>query len=123
MGSTPKPVVARSGAVAVRDTADAVRLSAGNASLTIDRKTGLVDGYARGGTVLATGGAPHFWRAETDNDTANGVVALVAPWKGFNDERQVRSIAVDLLQATGLTRQEATEALPPLHSDRKGDRP
>lgn len=36
---------------------------------------------------------------------------------------QVRSIAVDLLQATGLTRQEATEALPPLHADRKGDRP
>ncbi len=94
LGSTPKPVAVRSGAVTVRDTADAVRLLAGGASLTIDRKTGLVDGYARGGTVLATGGAPHFWRAETDNDTANGVIALVAPWQGFNDERQVRSIAV-----------------------------
>lgn len=29
---------------------------------------------------------------------------------------QVRSIAVDLLQATGLSRSEATDALPPLHS-------
>lgn len=34
---------------------------------------------------------------------------------------QVRSIAVDLLQASGLTRTEAIAALPPLHPRREGD--
>ena len=34
---------------------------------------------------------------------------------------QVRSIAVDLLEATGLSRTEASAALPPLHPDEKGD--
>lgn len=35
---------------------------------------------------------------------------------------QVRSIAVDLLQATGLDRSEANAALPPLHSHDEEDR-
>lgn len=35
---------------------------------------------------------------------------------------QVRSIAVDLLQATGLSRTEAIAALPPLYPDKEGDR-
>ncbi|WP_413071662.1 glycoside hydrolase family 2 TIM barrel-domain containing protein [Sphingomonas sp. 1P08PE] len=94
LSSTPRPAFASRGAVTVRDGADAVRLSAGNATLAIDRKTGLVDGYARGGTTLATGGAPNFWRAETDNDTLTGTVAAQAPWHAMSETREVRSVTV-----------------------------
>jgi beta-galactosidase len=94
LAASPRPVVARAGSVAVRDAADAVRLSAGGTTLTIDRKTGLVSGYGRGGTALVTGGAPNFWRAETDNDTLTGTIAQMAPWKAMSNERQVRAITV-----------------------------
>ncbi len=94
LAATPKPASARAGAVAVRDAGGAVRLSAGDAVLTIDRKTGLIDGYARGGATLVSGGAPNFWRAETDNDTLTGTTAQMKPWKGMSETRQVRSVTV-----------------------------
>ncbi|KQU55772.1 beta-galactosidase [Sphingomonas sp. Leaf339] len=94
LAATPKPAVLRGGNVAVRDAAGVATLSAGGTTLTIDRGTGLVRSYARGGTTLVTGGAPNFWRAETDNDTLTGTIKTMAPWKAMTDERQVRSITV-----------------------------
>ncbi|PXA96302.1 beta-galactosidase, partial [Caulobacter sp. D5] len=98
VSATRKPAVARSGAVALTDGKDAVVLEAAGAKLTIDRATGLVAGYAKGGTVLAQGGAPNFFRAETDNDTATGTVAQQKPWRVMTDVRQVRAITARKLE-------------------------
>jgi beta-galactosidase len=80
------------GAVDLKETAESVALSAGGVSLTVDRKTGLVTGYGRSGSSLLTGGAPNFFRAETDNDTLTGTVSQQTPWKAMTQARQVRSI-------------------------------
>ena len=101
LGAVAKPAVARAGTVAIRDAADVVRLSAGGAVLAIDRKTGLLDSYASGGTVLAKGGAPNFWRAETDNDTLTGTVGQMTPWKAMTEVRQLRGLQVEKLDGGG----------------------
>ncbi|WP_235525268.1 MULTISPECIES: glycoside hydrolase family 2 TIM barrel-domain containing protein [unclassified Sphingomonas] len=92
--------VARSGerahvatSATVQDSAQAVSLSAGGDTLTIDRATGLAR-LTRGGTLLASGGAPNFWRAETDNDTLTGTARQQEPWRAMSAERQVRAITV-----------------------------
>lgn len=72
-----------------------LRLTAGDAVLEIDRATGLVRRYARGGTVLLTGGAPNFWRAPTDNDVGAGVPKSHAMWQHFSQNRRVESVARD----------------------------
>ena len=92
-----KPVPARTiaGAVTLKDAADAVTLSAGGASLTVDRKTGLVSGYGKAGSALLAGGQPNFFRAETDNDTLTGTVSQQTPWRAMTKARQTRSVTVD----------------------------
>lgn len=94
LGSTPKLQIARTGQVSVTEEKGAIRLSAGKATLVIDRKTGLVERYAADGNVLVRGGAPNFFRAETDNDTATGIVTQQVPWKAMTQERQLRELAV-----------------------------
>jgi len=94
LGRTPAPAVARAGAVSVADRGGMVTLSAGDATLEIDRATGLLRGYRAGGRMLATGGAPHFWRAETDNDTLTGTAAQMAPWRAMSGTRQVRGVRI-----------------------------
>ncbi|KQV95057.1 glycoside hydrolase family 2 TIM barrel-domain containing protein [Pelomonas sp. Root1237] len=91
------PVIASAppakGTVELKESADAVVLSAAGATLTLDRKTGLLTGYGKAGAPLLSGGQPNFVRAETDNDTLTGTVAQQAPWKVMTRERQVRGIA------------------------------
>lgn len=94
LGSSAAPEPARTGQVALVEDRDAIRLSAGGATLVIDRATGLVDRYEAGGKLLAKGGAPNFFRAETDNDTLTGTVGQQTPWKAMTEARQVRAIAV-----------------------------
>ncbi|MCX8474188.1 MAG: DUF4981 domain-containing protein [Sphingomonas sp.] len=94
LGSSAAPEPARAGQVALAEDRDAIRLSAGGATLVIDRATGLVDRYEAGGKLLAKGGAPNFFRAETDNDTLTGTVGQQTPWKAMTEARQVRAIAV-----------------------------
>jgi beta-galactosidase len=89
------------GAVELKEAADVVTLSAGGASLTLDRKTGLVTGYGKAGSALLTGGAPNFFRAEIDNDTLTGTVSQQTPWKVMTKERQVRSITSRRLPGGG----------------------
>jgi beta-galactosidase len=69
LAATPAPAVARSGPVNLAETGAAITASAAGATLTIDKATGLVEAYAKDGVVLAKGGQPNFFRAETDNDT------------------------------------------------------
>jgi len=92
MGRAPATTVQRGGKVALVQEKEVVSLRAGTANLTIERVTGLVRSYTAGGRILMTGGAPHFWRAETDNDTLTGTAAQMEPWRQMSDARQVRSL-------------------------------
>ncbi len=92
VSATTKPAIARSGAVALADGKDAVTLSAAGATLKIDRATGLVAAYSKDGVVLAKGGQPNFFRAETDNDAGTGLSAQQRPWQVMTQQRQLRSV-------------------------------
>ncbi|MDR6529477.1 beta-galactosidase [Caulobacter rhizosphaerae] len=94
VSATPAPAVARSGAVSLAETGAAITASAAGATLTIDKTTGLVEAYAKDGLVLAKGGQPNFFRAETDNDTGTGLTAQQRPWQAMTEQRQVRSVTV-----------------------------
>ena len=93
---TPPAAVAptAAGNVAVTQSADAVTMRAAGASLEIDRSTGLIRRYTKDGQELTTGGAPHFWRAVTDNDLGVGSAGEMAPWKAMSEMRRVRSVRV-----------------------------
>ncbi|WP_255355026.1 glycoside hydrolase family 2 TIM barrel-domain containing protein [Caulobacter sp. Root343] len=102
LGQPAAPVFqAAKGAVELKDAADAVILSAGGTSLTVDRKTGLVSGYGKAGAALLTGGQPNFFRAEIDNDTLTGTVSQQTPWRAMTKERQVRAITSRRLPGGG----------------------
>ncbi|WP_235522741.1 glycoside hydrolase family 2 TIM barrel-domain containing protein, partial [Caulobacter sp. Root342] len=91
--SAPKAAPARAGSVATTDGKDAVTLSAAGAVLRIDRATGLVESYVKDGVVLARGGQPNFFRAETDNDAGTGLSTQQRAWQAMTKQRQVRSVS------------------------------
>ncbi|KQN07628.1 glycoside hydrolase family 2 TIM barrel-domain containing protein [Sphingomonas sp. Leaf25] len=92
--SPPRAVPLPGGVAPVAD-ADVLRLASGDAVLEIERASGLVRRYARGGTTLLTGGAPNFWRAPTDNDIGTGVLKSHAMWKQFSNNRRVDGVGVE----------------------------
>ncbi|MEG3088779.1 glycoside hydrolase family 2 TIM barrel-domain containing protein [Sphingomonas sp. PB4P5] len=92
LGGTPRIVTRSGGSIAVREGEGAVVLSANGATLEIDRTTGLIRRYAKDGRQLASGGAPHFWRAPTDNDVGVGTAWQFQPWKTMSETRIVRSV-------------------------------
>ncbi|WP_336868010.1 glycoside hydrolase family 2 TIM barrel-domain containing protein [Sphingomonas sanguinis] len=93
--SAPVFAAAPAGSVAPEESADAMTLKAGNAVLEIDRTTGLVRRYARGGKTLLTGGAPNFYRAPTDNDVGSDVPKSHAMWRYFSEHRRLDDIHRD----------------------------
>ncbi|KQM27506.1 MULTISPECIES: glycoside hydrolase family 2 TIM barrel-domain containing protein [unclassified Sphingomonas] len=95
LSPTPAAVAPPAGVAALRQSGDAFVLTAGPATLEIDRKTGLIRRYARDGRALATGGTPHFWRAVTDNDIGIGTEKQLAVWKAMSDTRRVATIRAD----------------------------
>ncbi len=95
MGAVPDAVpapVATAARVRVADGGGVVALSAAGSVLEIDRATGLIRGYSRDGRVIASGGAPHFWRAVTDNDLGIGTARQLAVWKAMSDARRVTAV-------------------------------
>ena len=90
----PRTIAATRGVVPVA-AADALVLAAGDAVLEVDRATGLVRRYARGGTTLLRGGAPDFWRAPTDNDIGTGVTKSHAMWQQFSQRRRLDGAAIE----------------------------
>ncbi|MDP1027946.1 glycoside hydrolase family 2 TIM barrel-domain containing protein [Sphingomonas sp. KR1UV-12] len=92
--SAPRALPVTAG-VAPTGTPDAFTLEAGGAVLEVDRATGLVRRYARGGRTLLTGGTPDFWRAPTDNDVGTGVTKSHAMWKQFSENRRLDGIAAE----------------------------
>jgi beta-galactosidase len=99
LGGAPTPLSPIDGAVAAAQDGDTIRLTAGDATLVLDRKTGLVRRYAKGGRVLLAGGAPHFWRAVTDNDIGIGTAKQLAVWKGMSEARRVTAIRLTRLDS------------------------
>ncbi len=93
-GAPPAPP-ASSGVATIGEARGAITLSAGGAVLEVDRRTGLVRRYAKDGRDLVTGGAPHFWRAVTDNDIGIGTDKQLAMWKAMSDARTVTSVKAD----------------------------
>jgi beta-galactosidase len=95
LGGTPAAAPERRGPVSLSEANGIITARAGDATLAIDRATGLLRSYAEGGRTLATGGAPHFWRAETDNDTLTGTAAQMTPWREMSNARQLRAATVE----------------------------
>ena len=93
-GAPTSKTVPATGKVAVRQEIGAIVLTAGGATLTMDRKTGLIRNYRLGDKVIASGGAPHFWRAVTDNDIGVGTAEKLAMWKAMSENRHVDSVKV-----------------------------
>ncbi|MBB4085064.1 DUF4981 domain-containing protein [Sphingomonas carotinifaciens] len=85
----PRELPAVAQGVAPVDEGGVLRLAAGGAVLEVDKASGLLRGYARGGRMLLTGGAPDFWRAPTDNDIGANVPTSHAMWKQFSEHRRV----------------------------------
>jgi beta-galactosidase len=95
LGGAPALAVAAApvaGKVDVRQSGSTITLAAGSASLEIDRGTGLVRRYVADGRALASGGAPHFWRAVTDNDLGIGTAEQLKVWKTMSDTRRVTAV-------------------------------
>ena len=92
LGSSPAPDAARPIKVALAQDAGSYRLSAGGATLTVDRRTGLVTSYAAGGKALVTGAAPSFPRALTDNDIGTRPDGADARWEAIEAARKVTAI-------------------------------
>ncbi len=80
------------GEVRVANGSGVIVMSVQSTTLEIDRTTGLIRRYARDERALASGGAPHFWRAVTDNDIGIGTDRQLAAWKGMSDTRRVTGV-------------------------------
>ncbi|MBD8736663.1 glycoside hydrolase family 2 TIM barrel-domain containing protein [Sphingomonas sp. CFBP 13706] len=92
-GVAPAPPAQQTGGlVALREAGDTIRLSAKDTVLVVDRRTGLIRSYAVNGRDIASGGAPNFWRAVTDNDIGIGTDKQLAAWKAMSGGRTVRSV-------------------------------
>jgi len=88
-----------SGAVALRERAGRVTLSAAGAELQVDRATGLID-YRQGGRAILSGGTPNFYRALTDNDIGTGIERTHGMWQTASASRTVEAVTVER-DATG----------------------
>lgn len=93
--AVPKPSAPPPGQATLRNAGGLVVLSASGARLEIERSTGLIRSYEKNGRELAAGGAPHFWRAVTDNDIGTGTAQQLAAWKDMSERRKVRSLRTD----------------------------
>ncbi len=88
------PGTQATGQAVTTEAPDTITLSASGAVLTIDRESGLIRDYRRGERTLLRGGAPNFWRMETDNDTLTGTARQMQPWRVMSEHRTIRQIEV-----------------------------
>ncbi len=91
----PAPVTIPRGRTTLQETGGMIALTAGDASLTIDRTTGLIASYRVGGDELLSGGAPNFARALTDNDIGTRGEAANAPWLAMSATRTVELVKAE----------------------------
>ncbi len=102
LGAAPAAIPApAAGEVRMTDNGGSVRLSAADAELAIDRKTGLVVRYAVGGKPLLSGGVPYLTRALTDNDLGTRADRRTAAWQKATDERKVEGVSTERMPDGG----------------------
>ncbi|ELS58246.1 glycoside hydrolase family 2 TIM barrel-domain containing protein [Streptomyces viridochromogenes] len=81
--------------LAFEDGAESVTVTGRGFSVTVDKKTGVITSYkARGAQLIASGPAPNFWRAPTDNDKGNGQHIRNQTWRDAGANRKVTDVGV-----------------------------
>ncbi len=81
--------------VNVDQSSDAIKISGQHFHLTVNKQTGSLASYsANGKKIISKPLVPHFWRAPTDNDLANGngMAFLTDAWQGAGKARSVISV-------------------------------
>jgi beta-galactosidase len=91
----PARITIPRGRTTLQETGGMIALTAGDASLTIDLRTGLIASYRVGRDELLSGGAPNFARALTDNDIGTRGEAANAPWLAMSAARTVESVKAE----------------------------
>lgn len=82
-------------ALTYEDRDDAVTVTGRAFSVVVDKKSGVITSYkARGAQLIASGPAPNFWRAPTDNDKGNGQHTRNQTWRDAGAGRKVTDVTV-----------------------------
>ncbi|KUL43952.1 glycoside hydrolase family 2 TIM barrel-domain containing protein [Streptomyces regalis] len=91
---TPRPLDSVP-ALTHEDADDSVVVTGEAFSVTFDKKTGVITSYKAHGTqLIASGPAPNFWRAPTDNDHGNGQHVRNQTWRDAGAARKVTDVGV-----------------------------
>ncbi|MBQ9450189.1 MAG: DUF4981 domain-containing protein [Bacteroidales bacterium] len=78
----------------VKENTRTISLSTARASLTFDKRTGVISSFKAGGAEYIQDGfgfRPNFWRGPTDNDYGNKLNIRAEEWKEFSYSPKVRS--------------------------------
>ncbi len=82
-------------ALTYEDGDEAVTVRGEGFSVAVDKKSGVITSYrVRGAQLIASGPAPNFWRAPTDNDKGNGQHVRNQTWRDAGAERKVTGVGV-----------------------------
>ncbi|MFF2727824.1 glycoside hydrolase family 2 TIM barrel-domain containing protein [Streptomyces sp. NPDC058008] len=91
---TPRPLGSVP-ALRHRDGDGSVTVTGEGFSVVLDKSSGLITSYEAGGDqLIASGPAPNFWRAPTDNDIGNGQPGRNGTWRFAGSDRKVTGVTV-----------------------------
>lgn len=77
------------------DDAGSVTVTGEDFSVTVGKESGVITSYEAGGAqLIASGPAPNFWRAPTDNDRGNGQHIRNQTWRHAGTGRRVTDVGV-----------------------------
>ncbi|PWI13936.1 beta-galactosidase [Streptomyces sp. Act143] len=80
------------------DGAAHVTVTGEDFTVTVDKSSGILTSYeAAGVPLIASGPAPNFWRAPTDNDHGNGQHTRNQTWRDAGARREVTGVSVRTL--------------------------
>ncbi|MBE8477226.1 glycoside hydrolase family 2 TIM barrel-domain containing protein [Streptomyces justiciae] len=86
-------------AVTYEDGAAQVTVTGEDFTVTVDKSSGVITSYeAAGVQLIASGPAPNFWRAPTDNDHGNGQHTRNQTWRDAGARRKVTDVTVDAVR-------------------------
>ncbi|MFF5493684.1 glycoside hydrolase family 2 TIM barrel-domain containing protein [Streptomyces aquilus] len=81
------------------DSAKQVTVTGDDFTVTVDKGSGLITSYeAAGVQLIASGPAPNFWRAPTDNDHGNGQHTRNQTWRDAGARRTVTDVTVSAVR-------------------------
>ncbi|NJQ02524.1 glycoside hydrolase family 2 TIM barrel-domain containing protein [Streptomyces zingiberis] len=80
------------------ETGDRITVTGTDFTLAVSKATGEITAYeAMGMRLIASGPAPNFWRAPTDNDRGNGQPSRNATWRRAGTDRTVTRVTAERL--------------------------